>query len=158
MRGDNLTTGDGTRNLLTPEIDTVSSFCPSCFRICINILPFNALACKCRYRCASTMQAMVAIYGLLSLGFVVLAILAGATFINALLVTVCRMNPDTFRRLVSGLKNLCLASLEVFMTLHSCSNVPYRFARSQNCARLCASRVKTLLLMWQPSTTVVYID
>lgn len=66
-------------------------------------------------------------------------------------------NLNAFRRLVSGL-NLCLASLEVFMKLHSCSNVPYRFARSQNCARLCASRVKTLLLMWQPSTTVVYTD
>jgi len=41
-----------------------------------------------RYRCASTMQAMVAFYGLLSLGLVVLAILAGATFINDLLKTV----------------------------------------------------------------------
>jgi hypothetical protein len=34
------------------------------------------------------MQAVVAVYGLLSLGLVSLAFLAGATFVNALLVTV----------------------------------------------------------------------
>jgi hypothetical protein len=34
------------------------------------------------------MQAAVAVYGLLTLGLVSLAFLAGATFVNALLVTV----------------------------------------------------------------------